>query len=58
MASISDTFVKSRYFFEEINENEWAVINYYFDYGKVIAESLKMVLDQYIKGNLKNTSIQ
>lgn len=46
LEAISNTFVYSRYFFENIKDKDWAVIRYYFDPGKLIALSLQQVLEE------------
>lgn len=51
--SISNIFVKSRYFFEEVNEKQWSVIGYYFEPARAIALTLKTVLDDFIRNRLK-----
>ncbi len=56
LVSISNIFTNSRYFFEGINEKEWTIFDYFFEPGKLIALSLKHVLDDYLGGKFANSN--
>ncbi len=56
LTSISNIFTNSRYFFEGINEKEWTIFDYFFGPGKLIALSLKQVLDDYLEGKFANSN--
>lgn len=56
LVSISNIFTNSRYFFEGINEKEWTIFDYFFEPGKLIALSLKHVLDDYLEGKFANSN--
>lgn len=56
LVSISNIFTNSRYFFEGINEKEWPIFDYFFEPGKLIALSLKHVLDDYLVGKFANSN--
>lgn len=53
LSSLSNKFVESRYFFEKINDNEWAIIDDYPELGVLIAKSLEYVLEDFINGKFK-----
>lgn len=54
LTSISNIFTNSRYFFEGINEKEWTIFDYFFEPGKLIALSVKKVLEDYLDGKFAN----
>lgn len=49
--ALSTTFVDSRYFFENLNERNWIIVEYYFGYVKAICQTLKKVYEQHIRGD-------
>lgn len=51
--AINTIFVDSRYFFEQITTNEWAIIKYHFASARNIAKSLQKVLEDYRQGKFK-----
>jgi hypothetical protein len=53
LTAISNKFVESRYFFEKINNNEWAIFKYYFEPAKEISRILAIVLDDYMADKFK-----
>ncbi|RED92997.1 hypothetical protein [Marinoscillum furvescens] len=53
LEAISNTFVESRYFFEQVTTHKWAIIKYYFASASNIAKSLEKVLTDYRNGVFK-----
>lgn len=53
LAAISNKFVESRYFFEKINDQQWAIFKYYFEPAKIVATVLHSVLDDYMLNKFK-----
>ena len=53
LEAISSIFVESRYFFEQVTTEDWAIIKYHFASARSIAKSLQKVLEDYQKGKFK-----
>jgi hypothetical protein len=56
LQAISNTFVESRYFFEKINDEDWAFVKYAFETARCIALSIKNVLNDFRNGRFKDIS--
>ena len=54
LEGISNIFVDSRYYFENINTEKWSFIRYHFESAKSIARSLKFVLNEFREGKFKD----
>lgn len=53
LSAISNKFVEFRYFFEKINDTEWAIFKYYFEPAKEISSVLAGVLIDYLADKFK-----
>jgi len=53
LEAISNIFVESRYFFEQVTTEDWAIIKYHFASAKNIAKSIQKVLEDYRNGKFK-----
>jgi hypothetical protein len=52
LEAISNIFVQSRYFFEEINSNEWSILPFYFEAADAIATSLELTFEKILNGEI------
>lgn len=51
--TLSRIFVDSRYFFEELNDQDWIVYGYYYESIQTICLALETILEQYLNGAFK-----
>ncbi|NHQ79909.1 hypothetical protein, partial [Elizabethkingia miricola] len=51
--SVANIFVTSRYFFEEVNNRDWAIVTYYYNVASRIAESIKTTLEKFLAGGFR-----